>query len=92
MLAVAVAERVAKAAIPDKATATAAHCPLDMETASCRQSAATRAWGSIGSAEIFAEGAAHTTKKWGRTALDWPDTGMAWWAAEDQRRLRARQI
>jgi hypothetical protein len=29
-----------------------------------RQSAATRAWGSIWSAEIFAEGTAHTTTKW----------------------------
>jgi hypothetical protein len=36
---------------------------LEMETASRRQSAATRVWGSIGSAEIFAEGTAHTTTK-----------------------------
>jgi hypothetical protein len=28
------------------------------------QSATTRVWGSIGSAEIFAEGTAHTTTKW----------------------------
>jgi hypothetical protein len=32
-----------------------------METASRRQSATTRVWGSIGSAEIFAEGTAYTT-------------------------------
>jgi hypothetical protein len=44
--------------------ATAAHRPLEMETASRRQSATTRAWGSIGSAEIFAEGTAYTTTKW----------------------------
>jgi hypothetical protein len=44
--------------------ATAAHRPLEMETASRRQSAATGVWGSIGSAEIFAEGKAHTTTKW----------------------------
>jgi hypothetical protein len=44
--------------------ATAAHRPLEMETASRRQSATTRTWRSIGSAEIFAEGAAHTTTKW----------------------------
>ena len=43
---------------------TAAHRPLEMETASRRQSATTRVWGSIGSAEIFAEGTAHTTTKW----------------------------
>jgi hypothetical protein len=45
--------------------ATAAHRPLEMETASRRQIATTRArvWGSIGSAEIFAEGTAHTTTK-----------------------------
>jgi hypothetical protein len=42
---------------------TAAHRPLEMETASRRQSATTRVWGSIGSAEIFAEGTAHTTTK-----------------------------
>jgi hypothetical protein len=35
-----------------------------METASRSQSATTRVWGSIGSAEIFAEGTAHTTTKW----------------------------
>jgi hypothetical protein len=35
-----------------------------METASRRQSATTRVWGLIGSAEIFAEGTAHTTTKW----------------------------
>jgi hypothetical protein len=40
------------------ATAAAAHRPLEMETASRRQSATTRVWGSIGSAEIFAEGTA----------------------------------
>jgi hypothetical protein len=44
--------------------ATAAHRPLEMETASRRQSATTRVWGSIGSAEIFAEDTAHTTTKW----------------------------
>jgi hypothetical protein len=33
----------------------------EIETASRRQSATTRVWGSIGSAEIFAEGIAHTT-------------------------------
>jgi hypothetical protein len=44
--------------------ATPAHPPLEMETASRRQSATTRVWGSIGSAEIFAEGAAYTTTKW----------------------------
>jgi hypothetical protein len=38
--------------------------PLEMETASRRQSATTRAWGSIGSAEIFAEGTAQSTSKW----------------------------
>jgi hypothetical protein len=43
--------------------ATAAHRPLEMETASRRQSATTRVWGSIGSAEIFAEGTAYTTTK-----------------------------
>jgi hypothetical protein len=43
--------------------ATAAHRPLEMETASRRQSATTRVWGSIGSAEIFAEGTAHTMTK-----------------------------
>jgi hypothetical protein len=43
--------------------ATAAHRPLEMETASRRHSAATGVWGSIGSAEIFAEGAAHATTK-----------------------------
>jgi hypothetical protein len=37
--------------------------PLEMETASRRQSATTRVWGSIGSAEIFAEGTAYTTTK-----------------------------
>jgi hypothetical protein len=42
----------------------AAHRPLEMETASRRQSVTTRLWGSIGSAEIFAEGTAHTTTKW----------------------------
>jgi hypothetical protein len=36
--------------------------PLEMETASRRQSTATRAWGSIWSAEIFAEGAAHMAR------------------------------
>jgi hypothetical protein len=36
---------------------------LEMETASRRQSATTRVWGSIGSAEIFAEGTAYTTTK-----------------------------
>jgi hypothetical protein len=35
--------------------ATAVHRPLEMETASRRQNATTRAWSSIGSAEIFAE-------------------------------------
>jgi hypothetical protein len=44
--------------------ATAAHRPLEMEKASRRQSAATRVWGPIGSAEIFAEGTAYTTTKW----------------------------
>jgi hypothetical protein len=44
--------------------ATAAHRPLEMETASRRQSATTRVWGSIASAEIFAEGTAYTTTKW----------------------------
>jgi hypothetical protein len=34
--------------------ATAAHRPLEMETVSRRQSAATRAWSSIGGVEIFA--------------------------------------
>jgi hypothetical protein len=34
-----------------------------METAIRRQSATIRVWGSIGSAEIFAEGTAHTTTK-----------------------------
>jgi hypothetical protein len=48
---------------------TAAHCHLGMETAREPQSgpaesAATRMWGSIGSAEIFAEGIAYTTTKW----------------------------
>jgi hypothetical protein len=43
--------------------ATAAHRPLEKETASRRQSATTRVWGSIGSAENFAEGTAHTTTK-----------------------------
>jgi hypothetical protein len=38
--------------------ATAAH------PTSHRQSATTRVWGSIGSAEIFAEGTAHTATKW----------------------------
>ena len=37
---------------------------LEMETASRMQSATTRVWGSIGSAEIFAEGTAYTTTKW----------------------------
>jgi hypothetical protein len=37
---------------------------LEMETASRRQSATTRVWGLIGSAEIFAEGTAYTTTKW----------------------------
>ena len=41
--------------------ATAAQSPLEMETASRRQSATTRVWGSIGSAEIFAEGTAYAT-------------------------------
>jgi hypothetical protein len=36
---------------------------LEMETASRRQSETTRVWGSIGSAEIFAEGTAYTTTK-----------------------------
>jgi hypothetical protein len=45
--------------------ATAAHRPLEMETASRRQSAATRMRGSIGSAEIFAEGTVYTTTKRG---------------------------
>jgi hypothetical protein len=44
--------------------ATAAHRPLEMETASRRQSAATRVWGSIGSAEVFAEGTAYTMTRW----------------------------
>jgi hypothetical protein len=34
-----------------------------METASRRQSATTRVWGPIGSAEIFAEGTAYTATK-----------------------------
>jgi hypothetical protein len=37
---------------------------VEMETASRRQSATTRVCGSIGSAEIFAEGTAYTTTKW----------------------------
>jgi hypothetical protein len=52
--------------------ATAAHGPLEMETASRRQSAATRVWGSIGISvwgsigisETFAESTAYTTTKW----------------------------
>jgi hypothetical protein len=44
--------------------ATAAHRPLEMETASRRQSATTGVWGSIGSGEIFAEGTAHAMTKW----------------------------
>jgi hypothetical protein len=44
--------------------ATAAHRPLEMETASRRQSITTRVWGSIGSADVFAEGTAHTATKW----------------------------
>ena len=42
--------------------ATAAHRPLEMETASRRQSATTRVWSSIGSSEIFAESTAHNDK------------------------------
>jgi hypothetical protein len=56
-----------------------------METASRRQSATTRVRvrGSIGSAEIFAEGTAYTTTKWDvHHAVDWADTGRAWWAAD----------
>jgi hypothetical protein len=48
----------------EEATGAAAHRPLEMETASRRQSATTGVCGSIGSAEIFAEGTAHTTIKW----------------------------
>jgi hypothetical protein len=44
--------------------ATAAHGPPEMETASRRQSAATRVWGSIGISETFAESTAYTTTKW----------------------------
>jgi hypothetical protein len=51
---------------------------LDIETASCRQSATTRAWGSIGSVKIFAGHSVHNDKV-GRATLDWPDTGRAWW-------------
>jgi hypothetical protein len=53
----------------------------EMETSNRRQSATTRVWGSIGSAEIFAEGTAHTTTKW-----DVHHAGLAryraWWAAD----------
>jgi hypothetical protein len=76
------------------ATAAAAHRPLEMETASRRQSAATRAWGSIGSAEIrFAEGTAYATTKW-----DVHHAGLAryrqgvvggWWSLEC---MRAAQV
>jgi hypothetical protein len=57
---------------PRREEATAAHHPLEMETASRRQSATSRVWGSIGSAEIFAEGTAYTTTKV-RRAPRWTD-------------------
>jgi hypothetical protein len=51
--------------------ATAAHCPLEIEIASRRQSATTRVWGSIGSAGFFAEGTAHSSHndKMGRALM-----------------------
>jgi hypothetical protein len=59
-----------------------------------RQSATTRVWGSIGSAEIFAEGTAHTMTKW-----DAHCAGLAsrcrqvavggWWGLEY---MRARDV
>ena len=59
----------------------AAHRPLEMETASRRQSATTRVWGSIGSAEVFSQRAQLTQRQSETcTTLDWPDTGRAWWA------------
>ena len=49
-----------------------------MDTASRRQIATTRVWGSIGSAEIFAEGTELTQRQSETcTTLDWPDTGRA---------------
>jgi hypothetical protein len=62
-----------------------------METASCRQSATTRAWGSIGSAEISADDAAYATTKWGvHHAGLARDTGRAWWAADGAWSARGR--
>jgi LSD1 subclass zinc finger protein len=59
------------------------HRPLEMETASRRQSATTRVWGSIGSAEVFSQRAQLTQRQSETcTTLDWPDTGRAWWAAD----------
>jgi hypothetical protein len=43
---------------------------LEMEAASRRQSATTRVWGSIGSAEIFAEGTAYTTTRRGGRLME----------------------
>jgi hypothetical protein len=65
--------------------ATAAHPPLEMETASRRQSATTRVWGSIGSGEFFAEGTAYTTTKW-----DVRHTGLARYRIQAGRDAHAR--
>jgi hypothetical protein len=65
--------------------ATAANRPLEMETASRRQIAATQRLGCgvrLG-ARRFSQ-RAQLTQRQSETciALDWPDTGRAWWAAD----------
>jgi hypothetical protein len=63
--------------------ATAAHRPLEMETASCMQSATTRVWGSSLGARRFSQRAQLTQRQSETcTTLDWPDTGRAWWAVD----------
>jgi hypothetical protein len=44
-----------------------------------RQSAATRVWGSVGSARRFSQRAQLTQRQ--SETLDWPDTGRVLWAA-----------
>jgi hypothetical protein len=59
--------------------ATAAHRPREMETASRRQSATTRACGVRLGARRFSQ-RAQLTQRQSETCstLDWPDTGRAW--------------
>jgi hypothetical protein len=58
------------------------HRPLETETpASHRQSATTGVWGSVGSAEIFAEDTSYTTTKWDvhRAGLTRYRQARVWW-------------